>query len=331
MGAWGIDLDLSVGKLYWTDDTRIMRANLDGSNPEGVIVTEEIEPHGIALDLKHGRMYWADFGSWKIRRSNLDGSDMEDVAFTEWWWPEGIAVDPTGEKVYWTQNESSGPLGRVRRANLDGSNIEDLVFSDYGTIGAMTLDLLNGKIYFVYWRMDIYRCNLDGSNVEFVIPWTGAWCDAVAVDPVGGKVYWSVWEPEYEVEVIRRANLDGSDVEDIVLESTPSLALDVEGGKIYYIRRDGYYVSRANLDGSEREGVIYTGDIGQGLALDLRVPMDCSEDRTIDPPDHAAFVNCLTGPGGEFAPGCSCADENGDRDVDLSDFSALQNTFAPID
>ncbi len=44
---------------------------------------------------------------------------------------------------------------------------------------------------------------------------------------------------------------------------------------------------------------------------------------------------CYTGPGGGIAEGCSCADLDGDGDVDLADHSVLQRrlgqpaTFEP--
>jgi len=149
------------------------------------------------------------------------------------------------------------------------------------------------------------------------------------VDPIGGKIYWSQWYPEGGPNTVYRANLDGSNVEDLRLlglGSTTGLALDLEGGKLYAL---GYYsIYRSNLDGSGGETALRTGGGGYwGLALDMRVPTDCNRNRVVDLADHASFVNCLTAPGNDFAPGCSCADENGDRDVDLSDFAGLQNAF----
>ncbi len=63
------------------------------------------------------------------------------------------------------------------------------------------------------------------------------------------------------------------------------------------------------------------------IALDLRLPGDCDSDGIVTLTDYGLFVNCITGPGGEFSPGCSCADANGDRDVDLGDFAAFQVAF----
>ena len=123
-----------------------------------------------------------------------------------------------------------------------------------------------------------------------------------------------------------RANLDRSDIESINGAEPYGIALDLTAGKVYWT--DTYFVNRANPDGSAPEVVLRTaGGPGGGIALDLRVPGDCSEDHTVGLSDHVSFVSCVTGPGQDFAPGCSCADATGDRDVDLADFAVFQTTF----
>lgn len=42
----------------------------------------------------------------------------------------------------------------------------------------------------------------------------------------------------------------------------------------------------------------------------------------------AVFAECLGGPGVAYAPGCDCADADGDADVDLADFAKYQAAFA---
>ena len=76
----GIALDVSGGKMYWTDHglAKIQRANLDGSNVENV-VTGLSSPEGIALDLTNSKMYWTDYGTDKVQRADLDGSGVEDL------------------------------------------------------------------------------------------------------------------------------------------------------------------------------------------------------------------------------------------------------------
>ena len=72
---------------------------------------------------------------------------------------------------------------------------------------------------------------------------------------------------------IQRANLDGSNVEDLVtsgLRSPPSIALDIAGGKMYWTDVDGDNIQRANLDGSNVEDLITSGlSSPWGIALDI--------------------------------------------------------------
>ncbi|MDE0087577.1 MAG: SMP-30/gluconolactonase/LRE family protein, partial [Candidatus Poribacteria bacterium] len=89
------------------------------------------------------------------------------------------------------------------------------------------------------------------------------------------KIYWTdgSWEGK-----IRRANLDGSGIEDLITGLTwPSdLALDVSGGKMYWIVEDyvGFWqskIQRANLDGSGIEDLVtFRGSLApESLALDV--------------------------------------------------------------
>ena len=70
-----------------------------------------------------------------------------------------------------------------------------------------------------------------------------------------GKIYWT------ESGKIRRANLDGSNVEDILteLESPTDIVLDLHDHKMYWVSFGPSKVYRANLDGSDIEAIINRG------------------------------------------------------------------------
>ena len=93
----GIALDVSGGKMYWTDGVtdKIQRSNLDGSGVQDLVTTGLEIPFGIALDVSGGKMYWTDWGTEKIQRSNLDGSGVEDLVTTGSEIPYGIALGLT--------------------------------------------------------------------------------------------------------------------------------------------------------------------------------------------------------------------------------------------
>ena len=214
----GVALDVPGGKIYWpvgTSSGKIQRANLDGSNVED-LVTGLDGPFGITLDVVGGKMYWpvpassAKLQSGKIQRANLDGSNVEDLV-TGLGEPLDIALDLAGGKMYWVAARPGlEEFGKIQRADLDGSNVEDLL-TDLGVTIGIALDVPGGKMY---WTAGggIHRANLDGSGVVedlvegLLRPWD------VALDVGGGKMYW----PDTNTDKIQRADLDGSNVEDLV-------------------------------------------------------------------------------------------------------------------
>lgn len=103
-------------------------------------------------------------------------------------------------------------------------------------------------------------------NQTLVRKWTGfilvAILLATVVQSIGyaqgsAKIYWT------EKGKIRRANLDGSNVEDVLteLETPKDIALDLHNRKMYWVNFnfDTSKIFRANLDGSNIE-VIFNGE-----------------------------------------------------------------------
>ena len=88
----------------------------------------------------------------------------------------------------------------------------------------------------------------------------------ITIDAAGGKLYWTEWG----TESIRRANLDGTSVEDVIigLDKPYSIALDAAGGKLYWTERGAESIRRANLDGTSVEDVIIGLDKPYSIALD---------------------------------------------------------------
>ena len=163
-----IALDVSGGKMYWTeyshfDEGKVQRANLDGSNVEN-LVTNIPGAIGIALDLSQGKIYWTNAG--KLRRANLDGSDIEDVLSN--YGAHYLTLDVAGRKIYWGNHGRN----KIQRANLDGTNVEDLV-TGLRIPAGIALDIAQGKIYWVDRGQGgddrIQRANLDGTNVEDLV------------------------------------------------------------------------------------------------------------------------------------------------------------------
>ena len=279
-----ITLDVTDGKMYWTDSSHaIYRANLDGSNAEPFF-TGGGNPWGIALDIPGNKIYWTEHEAQKVQRADLDGTNVEVLLTSKPTIPVGLALDGAENKMYWTDQGTN----MIRRADLDGANNEDLVKALRTPVG-LALDVVGSKMYWTNSDTSvIQRADLDGSNVENILtvpdiqdisPHRGIGMGGIALDVIGGKMYWTDWQTvetegwfssQYE---IRRANLDGTNVEVLRrngLGSTTNdlprragIALDLIGGKMYWTHESESMsntdhdqitsLHRSNLDGSDVE------------------------------------------------------------------------------
>lgn len=256
--------------IYWTTGfgTTIERANLDGTGHEVVASTGNLST-GIALDTQARYAYWTGVQGRGISRASLDGSGTEFL-LSPANDPEGIALDLDAGKMYWSE---SWPVPRIQRANLDGSDQETLIETgDLGPAG-LALDVSAGYMYWTNpWEGGVYRANLDGTNASQLIE-TGISPIGIALDVVGGKIYWT--ENGGSNQSIRRADLDGSGIEDLVttdqvaLQNPLGIALDLGAGKIYWADYLARKIQRSNLDGSDVEDFLILAQSPQGIALDV--------------------------------------------------------------
>ena len=110
-----------------------------------------------------------------------------------------------------------------------------------------------------------------------------------------GKIYWT------ELGKIRRANLDGSAIEDILTEipPVPGIALDLRNRKIYWSENFTAKIRRANLDGSNIENIVTGYDLPpEGGKMNIRcqdrrckgtaipkggAPIELTHEQLIDP------------------------------------------------
>ena len=287
-----ITLDPDAGKLYLLDPhaRKILRANLDGTEVEDLVTGIGIDltavrpiffrTNGrIILDIDAGKMYWTDDNGRTINRANLEiplgqtaatRTDIETLVEGGNGFG-GIALDVATGKMYYSQqfpidDEPLRSLKQIRRANLDGSNQETLIEIGTGVDPTrdIALDVVAGKIYWT--ASTLHRANLDGSEEETVFDEDFPY--GLALDAAAGKVYVT-----HQGHAISRANLDGSEVDTLVtgIGSRPEgIALDVTGGKMYWVDSWLRKVQRANLDGSNVEDLIVNrADGPEGIALDV--------------------------------------------------------------
>lgn len=263
--ALDLALDLVAGKVYWTEDHgTIRRADLDGSNAEDLV--ESVGAEQVALDSERGKMYWTSVE--KIQRANLEGSDAETlISLDEQYGPvETLALDVANAKMYWHWlNLDSGYFGYsgIQRANMDGSNVENLVAiieADRSLlVTAFSLDVRKGNLYWVELDPEsaaIYRAELDGSNVEEVYKLAGRGSiSSLIIDTTGDKIYWREYIRLHgpPKEFLMRADLDGSNRENVEFLPPWDYAFDPAAGKLYWT--NGYEIRRADYDGSDFDGL----------------------------------------------------------------------------
>jgi hypothetical protein len=177
----------------------------------------------------------------------------------------------SAQTLYWMETNFPAPQGRDSDTNGGGAAAFAL---DPETLPeGIAFDDNQDKIYWVessFSGARILRANQNYTGIEVLVSGGSAF-RGIALDLAGGKMYWTS-SNLVEGSKIRRANLDGSNVQVIVdlgaNGSNPrGIALDVAAGKMYWADLGLAKIQRANLDGSLPEDVVNISS-PWGVALD---------------------------------------------------------------
>ncbi|MCR9064014.1 MAG: choice-of-anchor D domain-containing protein [Cytophagales bacterium] len=187
---YNIEVDETNAKIYWVENQKIKRANLDGTNVETIIdVTTDVYIRSLALT--GSNLYWSErfynttnfSNTYYLKKSSLDGSSVSTI--------------------------------HTEVVSFSGSPVTQ------GTIYDMEVDESNGHIYWASYTADaIFRKNSDGSGgVTTVLNSTYVLSPrALALDVPNNKIYWT--DSDATFDNLRSSNLDGSNV--ILLSSAAS-------------------------------------------------------------------------------------------------------------
>ena len=267
--------------MYWTGYSRIQRGAMSGGTVED-LVTSDPTIIAVVVDAEQ-RVYWSEGGfstGGKIRRANRDGSGAADIVTTQGVY--ALALDQTNEKLFWGETDTDTGASKIRRANLDGTGAEDVVSTPASVI-SIALDFTNEKLFWGETDTDtgaskIRRANLDGTSAEDIVS-TPAGVSEIALDLTSEKLLWAEIDTDTDTDTdtgagkIRRANLDGSDTQDVITTAVAVLgiALDVRNQHLYWAESDfsGGKIQRTNLDRSSEEVIAtHVGRVFR-IALDL--------------------------------------------------------------
>ncbi|KAK1335726.1 hypothetical protein QTO34_003519, partial [Cnephaeus nilssonii] len=306
------------GYMYWTDwgaSPKIERAGMDASGRQVIISSNLTWPNGLAIDYGSQRLYWADAGMKTIEFAGLDGSKRKTGR------PKSIqSADRLTGLDRETLQENLENLMDIhvfhrRRppvttpCAMENGGCSHLCLrspnpSGFSCTCPTGINLMpDGKIcspgmnsFLIFARrIDIRMVSLDipyFADVVVPINITMKNTIAIGVDPQEGKVYWS----DSTLHRISRANLDGSQHEDIIttgLQTTDGLAVDAIGRKVYWTDTGTNRIEVGNLDGSMRKcWYMYWTDWGENAKLE-RSGMDGS-DRTVLINNNLGWPNGLT-------------------------------------
>jgi hypothetical protein len=167
-GPYFLDLDLSVGKIYWGDfdGGSIYRANLDGSDRETLLIGIN-KTRGVRIDPGCGMLFWVNRDDGKIQRGPLSAfvsgtipvtHPAVQALYSDLDTPHGLVLDVAARKIYWADTGTNAGHGggahAVNRGDFDGSTPSEVL-----AIGVepwdVDLDLRCGS--YAEWRTRFFR------------------------------------------------------------------------------------------------------------------------------------------------------------------------------
>ena len=89
--CYSIVIDNVEGKLYFKNDSKILRSNLDGTNSE--IVVKKADLFDMTIDWLRRRIFWTQLNNPKVLVAKLNGNNERVLKRTQYT-PLYIAVDP---------------------------------------------------------------------------------------------------------------------------------------------------------------------------------------------------------------------------------------------
>ena len=184
-----LHLEKKAGKLYWSDreGMRVMRANLDGSGIETLVVAGQGDTDrrdatkwcvGITIDPERGQIYWTQKGPDKaglgrIFRGNIEipkgesaanRSDIE-VLFDGLPEPIDLELDLKNRVLYWTDRGDPPRGNTVNRASIEVKPREPEIVLTHLMEGiGIALDVPGERMFMTDLAGSIYSARLDGSE-----------------------------------------------------------------------------------------------------------------------------------------------------------------------
>src|SRR6202162_4301646 len=119
-----------------------------------------------------GRLFFLDLSAGRVLSANPDGSDLKTIVSEGRKLPDGIVVDVAAGHIYWTNmGNPSANDGSIERADIDGRNLTNIVPAG-GTLTPKQLQF-DKQSRTREWcdreGMRVMRVNLDDSHIETLV------------------------------------------------------------------------------------------------------------------------------------------------------------------
>lgn len=217
----GISIDHVEGKLYWLEQGRIGRADLDGGNMEIAFGGGVFASRGIAIDITDRMIYFADNGNSRVSRCEMDGSNYQLlIDYPNMDRVGGIDFDSITGEMYWSHSANDHSFQGVHRAAGDGSGPVEDVFNGSDYVSGLVVDHDDQRIFFSDSDNEtIKRFDLDSGLMTTLASNLGL---PHALDVFDGFVYWiNLYDPSLDAVVIQRISVDGVGLETILEVGNP--------------------------------------------------------------------------------------------------------------
>jgi hypothetical protein len=327
-----IALDVAGGHIYFAGFDRggvpegwgfVWRANLESAEvvpPWGFSVSPflTIQPADLfsfrfELDLKAGHVYMAD--SSAVLRANLDGSELTTI-LTDRSGLEDIALDVDGGKLYIRRNG----IG-IERADIDGRGVETFATIEEWDAFAhtMTFDGASRRLIWTPTGYEIASAHRADGIVSTLVGDNLLYVEDLVLD--------LVYSPNHTFGVLANDRDPDRRALTAILEAGPThgtVTLE-SNGTFEYVPEAGF-VGVEQFSYRAYDGSAASPPTTVTIRVLGRLPGDANLDGVVDRLDAAVFIPQL---GRRFGAQWRDGDFDGDADVDLADFDALQRHLTP--
>nr|CAH7753133.1 unnamed protein product [Callosobruchus chinensis] len=177
--ASAVDYDTNTQRIYWSDSKlrTVMRAFVNGSDPQRVVDLGLYLPEGIAVDWLGLNVYWTDPVMHRIEVARLVGTSRRTLLWDEAFEPHGIVLDP------------AAGTNSIKKAAMDGRNQIKLITTVHPAT-SLALDYDRKRIYWAEkYTAAIISADLNGNDQKFLIKENVF--EPVGLTLYGDFIYWS--------------------------------------------------------------------------------------------------------------------------------------------